>query len=789
FVGSSATAAATVTTPVNFIAGQPVALAFAGSPSTPAADPFTLVVTIVDANGNVCPDNREVALCLPNEPNSPNTPCSKLTESPAGVVPRAFVHQNRFGFTNANVNTIVVARNGVALFPGLSNSSSGTYRVGAIAKGLTPGVGTYTIVGNTATQVRWKVLLNGSGRAATTTNNPAPLVTGGTFGYNLIVYACDVFGNITSRFRDNGSHPIQLSGNGLTLTGAGTVGNATPSINLDANGMAVFPNIGTSSPAAATLVTITATDLANGAGGTSAFTLFSAMSNQFEVVATNAPCAIQLTNVPASLTAGTASPSITASIFDSAGNVATAPVGGVPFTFVLLNDEGFLIQQGFTIPAGMSSTTFAVTLLGFNAQGGNGTPLTFNSTFNDGTNTVRLREQVLATQVQLIPGPATSIALTQTPLRGYANGSLPPRLGVGQNVAPSVEVTARDAFGNVATGFTGTAALTITPTTTGTGTFNGGGSTSLAGTAVNGRATFAFNVNGAVAASVPDTYTLNANTGTIANVSNPFNLIVVAPTDVTQTLNPARLVFLNAPQSNTAGSSVLPTDNTNEIRVQVQDAFGTPILVAGTTITVDGLGSSGTTYAPNGTSIGNGGTNIGSSWGPTTAMTDAQGIARFPNLNNPVTGANVVLVATANNVNNAVCVPFDIVPGAPNSESFLKDVQGTLSRSGEIIGPVGPGGTGRPVLRITDSAGNVVTDFTGSFTASIELPAPTNAGILSGTLNVPCVSGIAVFNDLTITNQGGGSGAIVSPYQLRFKSTGITNSNGLTSTPFGVQNP
>lgn len=59
--------------------------------------------------------------------------------------------------------------------------------------------------------------------------------------------------------------------------------------------------------------------------------------------------------------------------------------------------------------------------------------------------------------------------------------------------------------------------------------------------------------------------------------------------------------------------------------------------------------------------------------------------------------------------------------------------------------------TTQPVVRALDSLGAVVTSFTGDITVAIH-SGP--AGLLSGTLVIPAVAGVATFTDLQLTPEG-----------------------------------
>jgi hypothetical protein len=111
--------------------------------------------------------------------------------------------------------------------------------------------------------------------------------------------------------------------------------------------------------------------------------------------------------------------------------------------------------------------------------------------------------------VTVTPATASVLVFTGQPSNTSAN----------QPITPAVVVTARDAFGNTATSFTGAVTVTITPNT---GTLGAtlGGTTSLS--AVAGVATFSnLSIN-----LIGVGYRLNAAaTGLTGATSNAFNIL------------------------------------------------------------------------------------------------------------------------------------------------------------------------------------------------------------------------------------------------------------------------
>src|SRR3989441_9787006 len=104
-----------------------------------------------------------------------------------------------------------------------------------------------------------------------------------------------------------------------------------------------------------------------------------------------------------------------------------------------------------------------------------------------------------------MPGTATTLVFSVQPTSS----------GAGAAITPAVQVTAQDASGNTATGFTGTVSMAI-GTNPGSGTLSG--TTTVA--AVAGMATF----NGLSVNKVGTGYTLQASAGALATTSTPFTI-------------------------------------------------------------------------------------------------------------------------------------------------------------------------------------------------------------------------------------------------------------------------
>ena len=125
-----------------------------------------------------------------------------------------------------------------------------------------------------------------------------------------------------------------------------------------------------------------------------------------------------------------------------------------------------------------------------------------------------------------------------------------------------------------------------------------------------------------------------------------------------------------------------------------------------------------------------------------------------------VSGATTVTHSANSGVVTAV-FPATVV-GAANKAMIQTQPSGAVN--GSIF-------TTQPVVRVTDSAGNTVTSYTGNVVAS----RASGVGTLSGTTTVTAVAGVATFTNLVLT------GAIGNSF-LRFTPTSLAAANADTLT-------
>ncbi|WP_225413269.1 S8 family serine peptidase [Stigmatella hybrida] len=288
------------------------------------------------------------------------------------------------------------------------------------------------------------------------------------------------------------------------------------------------------------------------------------------------------------------------------------------------------------------------------------------------------------------PGPAVSYRLNGLPTTSPAG------------VPVSFTVTALDAVGQTATGYTGSAAFTSTDAQ-----------------AVLPPPT-AFTAG--VASNVPITFvTRGPQSVTATGVGEP-SLSHSAGTTVTA--GPAaRLVFtVQPPSSATAGSSLLPS-----LKVGLVDAFGNPVTTGSQSVTMT-LGNN-----PGGSTLSG-----------TTTATMSSGVATFSSLSLNKLGAGYTLVANATGLTSATSSAFQINPAAASKLSFLTPPTG--GTAGQVLSPA-------LQVAVLDRFDNLTAS-----TASITVAVNTNpaGGTLSGTKTVAAVGGVASFSTLSLDKPGTG---------------------------------
>ncbi|HEU5261149.1 MAG TPA: hypothetical protein VFU41_06970, partial [Gemmatimonadales bacterium] len=232
---------------------------------------------------------------------------------------------------------------------------------------------------------------------------------------------------------------------------------------------------------------------------------------------------------PSDAVAGVAiAPAVRVTAQDALGSTVTSFTGDVTIS-IGTNPAGGALSGTLTVAAVDGVATFANLSIDRAAAG-------YTLRAAGGELTVQSAAFTIA------PAPAAGLAFTVQPSNAVA----------GAAIAPAVRVTARDAFGNTATGFTGTVTVALGANTAG-GTLSGTRTVAAA----NGVATFSdLSIN-----LVGTGYTLVASA---TGLSGPPS----AAFDVTEAPG-ARLVFSQQPSNDTSGTAITPA-----VRVTALDAFG-----------------------------------------------------------------------------------------------------------------------------------------------------------------------------------------------------------------------
>jgi hypothetical protein len=291
-----------------------------------------------------------------------------------------------------------------------------------------------------------------------------------------------------------------------------------------------------------------------------------------------------------------------------------------------------------------------------------------------------------------------------------------------------VEVTARDPFGNRATGFTGQVTVAIGTNPSG-GTLSG----TLQVNAVAGVATFS-NLSINLAGTG---YTLTASaTGLTGATSNAFNVTAGTAT---------QLAITTQPSSSVQSGQVFPQQPV----VQLRDAQGNNVSQSGVSVTA---------------AIASGGGTLG---GTTPVNTNASGQAVFTDLSISGTVGDRTLSFSASGLTGATSNTITVTAGAA-TQLVITTQPSSSVQSGQVFPQ-------QPVVQLRDASGNNVSQSGVSVTAAIA----SGGGALGGTTPVNTnAGGQAVFTDLSISGT-------VGDRTLSFSASGLTGatSNTINVTP------
>ncbi|HET9707443.1 MAG TPA: hypothetical protein VFP39_03975, partial [Gemmatimonadales bacterium] len=529
----------------------------------------------------------------------------------------------------------VAAVAGVATFPDLSIARNGTgYTLTAKGTGLV-----------TATSPTFDILLGPMAQLVFAVQ-PVTTPAGATITPSVQVVAQDAAGNTVTGFTDNVTMTIAINPGGGTLAGTTTVAAV--------GGVATFSSLS---------INKTGTGYRFAAASGS----FNNSSNAFSIVA-GAPTALVFSGQPTSSGAGaTITPAVQVTVEDALGNTATT-FGGIVNVAIGNNPSGGTLGGTASLAAAAGVATFSGLSID---KIGAGYTLVASSTGLTG---------VTSAAFDITAGGATQLVFSTQPTTATA----------GATISPAVQVTAKDALGNIASGFTGTVTVAI-------GTNPAGGN--LSGTktvaAVAGVATFSdlsINRNGTG-------YTLTAKTSGLAQiVSNAFDILLGPP---------SQLVYTAQPLTTSAGTVFAA------VKVAAQDAAGNTVTTFTNTVTLS------ITVNPGGGTLGG-----------TTTIAAVAGVATFSDLWINKSGTGYRLLATAGSLSNT-STAFSITGGAATHLAFT--VPPVTTAAGVAIAPA---------VKVTalDSLGNAATSFTGN--VAIAIGTNPSSGALSGTTPIAAVAGV-----------------------------------------------
>jgi hypothetical protein len=557
--------------------------------------------------------------------------------------------------------TTVSAVGGVATFTNLSIDRAGTgYTLVASSPGLA-----------SATSSAFNVTAGQAARLAFT-SQPTSTVAGAAISPAVQVSVQDAAGNTVTSNSATITVALQANPSGATLGGTLTL-PAT-------NGVATFPTL-TISPAGS------AYSLAASAAG-----LASATSATFNVTA--GPASTLVLSAPSSATAGSAF-SVTLTAQDAYGNTATGYTGTVHFTST---DGQAALPGNYTFTATDAGThAVSVTLGSAGAQTITATDIA------TGTLTAT------TASINVGAGSARSLSVAGYLLRPIAG------------TVNTFVVTVHDAYGNPATGYTGT----------------------LSFASSDGRATLPANYhftatdNGVHVFSATlvtaGPQTISATDTVTSSITGSQDGITVAPRSADH------LSVVASTGTTTAG-------NTFDVTVTAQDQYAnvaTGYIGSVHFTSSDGQASVPGTYA---FVAGDGGTQTFSGLILRTAGTAT------------VTGTDLTTGTITGSTNS-----ITVGAAAPATLGFVQ--QPTNAAAGSAIAPA-------VSVQVTDAYSNLVSGVS----VSIAIGSNPGAGSLSGTTTQNTVNGMGPFANLSINRSGAG-------YTLVASTAGVTSA---TSTSFSI---
>jgi len=571
--------------------------------------------------------------------------------------------------------TTVAAVSGEATFSSIHiDQVSSGYTLSASATGVTAVTSaTFDITPGPAAELVFTVQPVG-------TSNAVPITPA------VKVKARDAFGNEATQYTGNVTIAIANNPSAGTLSGTTTLAASA--------GVATFADLSINNVGTGYTLSAQAAGLASDTSA--AFDIVSASANQ-----------LVFSTQPVTTTAGAAiTPSIAVSARDLNGQPVASFTGNVTLA----------ITAGTGTPGATLSGTVTVAAVGGTATFP-GLSVDSSATGYMLTASAASLSAAVSTAFDITAGSATQLAFTVGPSTVAATAT----------ITPQIEVVARDALGNTATGFTGNVTLAIANNPSG-GALSGTATVA----AVNGVAAFTnLSINLAGAG-----YTLAASaSGLTGSTSAPFDVTAAAANNLTFTVQPV----------NSVAGATIPA-----VKVTARDGIGNVQTGFTGNVTISITAGTGT---PGATLSG------------TRVVAAVLGVATFSTLSIDKSGTGYTLSATATGLSGATSAAFNIAAGTAAKLVY------TNEPSTEVAGV-----SIAPAVTVTaqDAHGNTVPTY--SATVSLAIGVNAGGGTLSGTTSKAAVNGVATFSDLSIDRVGNG-------YTLSASSGALT---GTTSTPFNI---
>src|SRR6266576_2536716 len=278
----------------------------------------------------------------------------------------------------------------------------------------------------------------------------------------------------------------------------------------------------------------------------------------------------------------------------------------------------------------------------------------------------------------------------------------------GAAITPAIQVTARDSFGNTATGFAANVTLAI-------GNNPGGGA--LSGTPTQAAVAGVASFSGLTINKAGTGYALTAvATGLATGTSASFNITAAAA---------GQLAFTTPPSS--AAQSGAPF--AQQPVLQVQDANGNPVSTQGVSVTA---------------AIATGPAGGGASLASFTATSDNNGVATFTGLAISGPTGGYTLTFTTPNLAPVTSGTITLAAGAAVQLALITAPSDT-ARNGVALAR-------QPVVQLEDGAGNLVSRGGTQVTAAIATGGPALSGVNPIATDA---GGRATFTNLTIAGVAG----------------------------------